>query len=186
MFIVMPYVIPSLTLHNWLLTMKVEQRTIWWPHISEVFNETEWGRTGRGFRAMAAVSLTWHTILPLYIHYMAGRQKAILDPFQSCFWPSLGMETILVTITNDLQKHLDWYGLVLLLILDLTAGYNTVNHHLLTDCLADWGIWGTALQWLSSFLHGQGQRVALERAEVCPGSICLTVVCCRGNCLPSA
>lgn len=35
------------------------------------------------------------------------------------------------------------------------------NNVILTHCLTNIGIWGVALQWLTSFLHGQGQRVAL-------------------------
>lgn len=49
----------------------------------------------------------------------------------------------------------------LLLLLDLTSMCNMVEHNLLTHQLANVGTWGTALQWIFSFLHGPEHRVAL-------------------------
>lgn len=54
----------------------------------------------------------------------------------------------MITIMDDLWRHL------LLKLLYVSAAFNIVDHELLTHCLPDEGIWGTALQWLSSFLHG--------------------------------
>lgn len=80
-----------------------------------------------------------------------------LDPFQSSFCPGW----VLVTLTDHLHRQLDGRGSALILLLDLTAQKITGCHDLLTHCLADTGVCGVALKWLSSFLLGQGQRVAI-------------------------
>lgn len=45
----------------------------------------------------------------------------ILDPFHSSFHPGLGIETMLVALMDDLQKHLDCSGSMLLFLLYLIA-----------------------------------------------------------------
>lgn len=70
-------------------------------------------------------------------------------------------QTALDTPTDDLWRHLDQSGSVQLLFLDLTAVFDTVDYHLMTHCLTNVGIQRTALQWLSSFLYGEGKRVVL-------------------------
>lgn len=70
------------------------------------------------------------------------------------------MEIVLVTITNDLWKHLDQGGLALLMHLDLSAVFNTVYHELLTHCLAEMGIRSVAVlfpswTWLEVILWGE-------------------------------
>lgn len=47
--------------------------------------------------------------------FQAG--ASVLDLFQSSFHPGHGAKTILVTLTDDLRKHLDWGSLVVLLLL---------------------------------------------------------------------
>ena len=66
-----------------------------------------------------------------------------------------------VALTDDLQSQLDLGGSALLILLDLTAAFDIVDHGLLAHRLANVGIQGLALKWLRSFLQGRGQRVAL-------------------------
>lgn len=85
----------------------------------------------------------------------------VLDPFHSGFSSSHGTETALVALTDDLHKQLDQGVLVLLILLDLTAVFDVVDYDLFAHRLANVGIDGVTLQWLTSFLRGQGQRVTL-------------------------
>lgn len=84
---------------------------------------------------------------------------SILDAFISSFHPGHGTDTTLVTLTDDLWRLLDLGGLVLLVLLDLTATFNMVSYDLLMCYFVDIRIPRSALQWLYSFLHGQGQRI---------------------------
>uniref|UniRef100_A0A670I3D4 Reverse transcriptase domain-containing protein n=1 Tax=Podarcis muralis TaxID=64176 RepID=A0A670I3D4_PODMU len=88
-------------------------------------------------------------------------ETSALDPFQSGFRAGHGTETALVTLTDDLRRQLDRGGSGLLILLDLSAAFDLVDHELLDHCLADVGIQDTVLQWLCLFLSGRGQRVAL-------------------------
>lgn len=60
-----------------------------------------------------------------------------------------------------LCRQLDRGESVLLLLLDLTAALDKLNFDLLTHRLTNAEVQGVALQCLSSFLQGWGQRVAL-------------------------
>lgn len=62
---------------------------------------------------------------------------SVLNPFQSGFSRSHVMKTVLVTITDDLQRNLDRGMSALLLLLDLLAAFNMFNHDLLTHCIPD-------------------------------------------------
>ena len=71
------------------------------------------------------------------------------------------MEMALVTLTDNVWRKLDLGSLALLILLDITTAFDTVDHGLLAHHLADIGVQGLALQWLKSFLQGRGQRVAI-------------------------
>uniref|UniRef100_A0A803TMK0 Reverse transcriptase domain-containing protein n=1 Tax=Anolis carolinensis TaxID=28377 RepID=A0A803TMK0_ANOCA len=87
-----------------------------------------------------------------------------LDPPQSGFRPGHGTETALVTLVDDLHRELDRGSvsvLVLMVLLDLSAAFDTVDHGILLGRFAGMGFRGTVLQWLRSFLEGRSQTVSL-------------------------
>lgn len=74
-----------------------------------------------------------------------------LDPFQFSFCPDPRMEMALVALTDDLHMHLDQGGSALLLLLNLTAVFDTVICDLLTHRFIKVGIQETALKWFVHF-----------------------------------
>uniref|UniRef100_A0A803TWJ5 Reverse transcriptase domain-containing protein n=1 Tax=Anolis carolinensis TaxID=28377 RepID=A0A803TWJ5_ANOCA len=52
----------------------------------------------------------------------------------------------------------------LLVLLDLSAAFDTINHSILLGHLTGMGLKGTVLQWLRSFLEGRSQMVSLGDA----------------------
>ena len=77
------------------------------------------------------------------------------EPLQSGFRPKHSTETALVKITNDLLLVADSGLLTILILLDLSAAFDTISHPLLLDRLAGIGITGAALSWFTSYLTGR-------------------------------
>ena len=65
------------------------------------------------------------------------------------------METALVKIHNDISQAVDEGQCVLLVLLDLSAAFDTVDHALLTSKLKSIGVQGVALQWFESYISGR-------------------------------
>ena len=64
---------------------------------------------------------------------------------------------------TDLIKALDAGSSAILLMLDLSAAFYTIDHDILLSRLCNvYGITGKALDWFRSFLTGRIQRVAIE------------------------
>ena len=78
----------------------------------------------------------------LFSAYQSGYRK-----FHSC-------ETAVTKIHNDILMMIDKKENVLLLLLDLSAAFDTINHKLLLKKLSStYGIEKTALKWLESYLR---------------------------------
>ena len=80
--------------------------------------------------------------------------------FQSAYKQLHSMETALLRVQSDILRALDDHGAVLLVLLDLSAAFDTVDHSILLKYLnTHMGIRGEALAWLESYLTGRTQRV---------------------------
>lgn len=81
---------------------------------------------------------------------------------QSAYKKNSSTETLLVRITNDLLIASDNRCATVVMLLDLSAAFDTVDHSLLLQILEkELSIKGTALTWFRSFLTGRSQRIRL-------------------------
>ena len=87
-------------------------------------------------------------------------QNNLLDPNQSGFKPAHSTETALLAVTEQLHAARAASHSAVLILLDLSAAFDTVNHQLLLDTLVDLGITGTALKWFSSYLTDRTYQVS--------------------------
>ena len=71
------------------------------------------------------------------------------------------METALVTLFDDLLREVNRGKMSLLVLLDISATFDTVSHSILLGSLSELGIGGLALAWLCSFLEDRSQRVQI-------------------------
>ena len=71
-----------------------------------------------------------------------------------------GTETLLVKLVNDLLIGLDSRSGIVLVLIDLSAAFDTVDHNKLINILAnELNIRNTALKWFKSYLSNRTQRV---------------------------
>ena len=84
-------------------------------------------------------------------------------PFQSGYKKHHGCETVLLKIVDDVLLCLDAGSCTILLILDLSAAFDTVDHDELLKILHhEIGIRGKALEWFKSFLSGRMQATSVK------------------------
>ena len=90
----------------------------------------------------------------------------IHDPMQSVYRPGHSMETALLRIQDNINRGLDAGVGSLLVLLDLSAAFNTIDHTFLLERLeAVAGIQGAALAWLRSYLHDRMQSVIINGVQ---------------------
>ena len=83
-------------------------------------------------------------------------------PEQSAYKKNHSTETILVKVVNDLIIASDKSNATVLMLLDLSAAFDTVDHNTILRILEkEIKIRGTALKWFRSFLVGRCQRTRL-------------------------
>ena len=87
----------------------------------------------------------------------------LFDPFQSAYRSEHSTESALLRIQHDIMEALDGGQCVALVMLDLSAAFDVIDHNILTHRLEfTYGISGTALQWFRSYLSERRQRVRIE------------------------
>ena len=69
-------------------------------------------------------------------------------------------------MTNDMMKSIDNNEMASLVLLDLSAVFDTVDHDILIKRLhMDFGISGNVLKWLTSYLTGRTFAVIIGTKE---------------------
>ena len=81
---------------------------------------------------------------------------------QSAYRKGHSTETALLKVQNDILMNMNRQHVTLLVLLDLSAAFDTVDHNiLLTRLKTSIGIRGTALNWFTLYLSDRSQRISL-------------------------
>ena len=85
------------------------------------------------------------------------------EPVQSAYRKFHSTETALMKVKNDIMLSLDQGLVSVLVMLDLSAAFDTIDHSVLTSRLRQqFGVESTPLQWIQSYLHNRHQTVTIN------------------------
>ena len=88
---------------------------------------------------------------------------ALLPTNQSAYRKFHLTETALFRVQSDILMSMERHEVTLLILLDLSAAFETIDHRVLQDILDnDFGIIGNAKDWIKSFFCKRQQHVLVE------------------------
>ena len=89
------------------------------------------------------------------------------DPFQSAYRPYHSTETATAKIFSDICLSLSRSRDVVLCLLDLSSAFDTLQHDILIQRLADIGVRDKALEWFRSYLVDRTTSVKVNNSRSC-------------------
>ena len=91
------------------------------------------------------------------------RDNDLEESFQSAYKRFHSTETALLKVQNDILFEIDNQKCVVLLLLDMSAAFDTVDHELLLERMSKrYGVKGNALKWFRSYLQDRKQFVMID------------------------
>ena len=85
------------------------------------------------------------------------------EPLQSAYTPNHSTETAMLRVSNDILRALDRGQSVYLVLLDLSAAFDTIDHQVFVSRLQeDYGVTGGVTDWMESYLKNRHQVVAIN------------------------
>ena len=93
----------------------------------------------------------------------------LYEIFQSAYRQLHSTETALLRVQNDLLQAVDYEGGANLVLLDLSAAFDTIDHQKLLNLLdKSFGIRGVAFKWFESYLKDRTQTVQIGSCTFTP------------------
>ena len=85
------------------------------------------------------------------------------ESLQSAYRSAHSTETALLTVQDTFLRAIDRQEAVFLVLLDMSAAFDTFDHPILLQRLTDdFGIRGAVHQWFGSYLSGRSSQVSVE------------------------
>ena len=98
--------------------------------------------------------------IQLQDHMLAN---GLFPEMQSAYREHHSTETALLRVMHDILMNMDRGHVTLLVLLDLSAAFDTVDHDILIHRLQSLlGLRGSALEWLRSYLSDRSQQVSIN------------------------
>ena len=92
-------------------------------------------------------------------------KHSLLDPYQSAYKPGHSCTTAHLKIIDDILEAMDDSEVALMVLLDFSKAFDTVNHRLLLEKLSILGFQKDALDWISSYLSNRQQKVITDNDQ---------------------
>ena len=101
-------------------------------------------------------------------------QYNLIEEKQSAYRRFHSTETALLEVKTDIIKAMDNQGITCLILLDLSAAFDTNDHTILLNRLeTTFGISDTALKWIASYLTGWTPDCQMDKLQ------CIQNMACR-------
>jgi hypothetical protein len=98
------------------------------------------------------------------MHHLSS--NALLNSFQSAYAKFHSTETTLLAVHNHIINSISQQKVTALCLLDLSAAFDTIDHSILIERLSSWfGLNGTVLSWMKSYLSHRSFKVTLNGTE---------------------
>ncbi len=95
--------------------------------------------------------------------------NGLMDVYQSAYKMFNSTETALLKVRNDILMEMDKNHTAMLILLDLSAAFDTIDHKILIHRLEKrCGLKGTALAWFISYLKDRTQSVVINNEQSKP------------------
>ena len=95
-------------------------------------------------------------------------QHQLYEKHQSAYRKRHSTETALTCVQNDILRAIDYSKVTVLVLLDLSAVFDTVDYNFLLERLKQYG---TAQSWFKSYLEERSQKVHLHRSSSASSSL---------------
>ena len=90
-------------------------------------------------------------------------QNGLHEKMQSAYRNAHSTESALLRVQNDILRQLNTKKGVILVLLDLSAAFDTIDHEHLFELLQNrFGIKGTALDWIKSYLGNRSSSIHIN------------------------
>jgi hypothetical protein len=89
-----------------------------------------------------------------------------LDKYQSGYRSHYSTQTALVKITDDIRHSIDNRKVCLLMLLDFSRAFDSVNHNLLLSILESYNFCIPVVNWFRNYLSGRHQRVKTQTGNL--------------------
>ena len=95
-----------------------------------------------------------------FVQFLTMHDK--LSTYQSGNRKMYSTETALINVTDNILKAIDEKSASLLVLLDMSKAFDSLNHNLLLEKLRKLGLKASVTSWFSSYLSSRYQRVRYE------------------------
>ncbi len=140
---------------TWMLHLCLDELL---PLITKVINSSK-------TTAVMPDDLKFAMLRPLLKKFPSSFQFDLHELLQSAYKKAHSTETALLKVQDDLLMKKDTQHVSILILLDLSAAFDTIDHCKLLQRLSQHiGVKGTALQWFQSYLSDRKQAVKIGEA----------------------